>query len=252
MGAGGRQMPIILLSLTFSVLMCVHAVRTGRELYWLMIIMILEPVGGLIYFITQFVPDVMGGAGARRLKETARHTLDPTRDYRAAKAACDDTPTAGNRMRLAAAAFALDRYDEAEQLYREAAQGIHEDDTALLLGRAQALVELDRNAEALEVLNRLGTLGDKGRTPQAALAMARAQHALGHIAEADTAFAWAAQRMPGLEASSRYAIFLHEVGREGEAREMLADLDKRVAKATSHFRKEARYWRDFAVEAIGR
>ena len=243
---------LIGLSLVFSILMCIHAVRTGRELYWLMIIIMLEPIGGIIYFLTQFLPDAMAGSGARKLKETARQTLDPTRDYRAAKSAVEESPTAGNRMRLAAAAFSLERFDEAEHLYREAAQGIHEEDTALLLGRAQALVELGRNAEALEVLTKLGELGDKGRTPQAALAMARAQHALGHIAEADTAFAWAAQRMPGLEASARYAVFLGEVGREAEARDVLADLDKRVAKSTSHFRKDARYWRDFAANAIGR
>ena len=33
---------------------------------------------------------------------------------------------------------------------------------------------------------------------------------------------------------------------------MLTDLDKRCARTTSHFRKEARMWRDFAAERIGK
>lgn len=238
--------------LLFAILMCVHAVRTGRELYWIFIILVIPGIGPLIYLLTQVLPDVMGGSTARRISKTARETLDPTRAYRAAKEACDDSPTVGNRMRLAAAAFDLQRYEEAEDLYREAAQGIHEDDTALLMGRAQSLVELGRWEEALEVLNRLGELGDKGRTPQAALAMARAYHALGRLRDADTAFSWAAEHMPGLEASARYAAFLADTGRQDEAREMLNDLDKRVAKASSHFKREARHWRDFAAEHVGR
>ena len=240
------------LSLIFSIVMCVHAVRTGRELYWLFIILIFQPIGGLVYFVTQILPEIMGGSTARKIGQTARETLDPTRAYRAAKEACADSPTVGNRMRLAAAAFDLQHYDEAESLYREAAQGVHEDDTALLMGRAQALVELGRWEEALKVLTRLGELGDKGRTPQAALAMGRAYHALGRLHDADTAFSWAAQNMPGLEASARYAAFLADTGRQDEAREMLDDLDRRVAKASSHFKKEARHWRDFAAQHVGR
>jgi hypothetical protein len=244
-------MPIAFgLSLLFSGLMCLHVVRTGRELYWIFIILIFPGIGGLIYFATQVLPELMGGRTARRIGQSARETLDPTRAYREARAACEDTPTVGNKMRLAAAAFDLGHLEEAERLYAEAAQGVHEEDPALLMGRAQALVELDRFEEALPILHKLGELGEKGRTPQAALAMGRCYHAMGKISEADDALAWAAERMPGLEASARYAVFLNEVGREDEAREILTDLEKRVAKASSHFRREARHWRDFAAESI--
>ena len=244
-------MPILgIIPILLAVLMAIHAVRTGRELYWLMIIFLIPMFGPLIYLYTQFLPEAMGSSGVRRVGQAARETLDPTRAYRAAKAACDDSPTVGNRMRLAQAAFRLGRFEESEQLFREAAYGIHEEDDALLMGRAQSLVELERYPEALEILKRLGELGEKGRTPQAALAMARCHHALGQLGEADTAFAWTAERLPGLEAWARYAVFLYETGRTAEARDMLVDLEKRCAKTTSHFRKEARMWRDFAAERI--
>ncbi|ATQ41787.1 tetratricopeptide repeat protein [Caulobacter mirabilis] len=239
------------LSLIFAVLMCVHAVRTGRELYWLFIILALQPLGGIVYFAIAVLPDLMGGSTARRLGAAAKQALDPEREYREAKTASDDSPTAGNLMRHAAAAMGLSRFDEAERLYQQAARGIHEDDPALLLGRARALIELSRPGEALALLERLGEQGEAGRTPQAALAMGRAYHALGRTAEADTAYQWAAGRLPGLEGLARYAAFLAEVGRRDEAAEALAEIDKRAAKATAHFRKEARQWREFAAAAIG-
>lgn len=245
------MIPAIGLSLLFAILLCVHVVRTGREMYWLFIILAFQPLGGVVYFLVAVLPELVGGSTARRLGQAAKKALDPEREYREAKLAEEDSPTVANRMRLAAAASDLDRHDEAERLYAEAAAGIHADDPSLLMGRARALLELGRAAEALPLLERLGEQGDIGRTPQAALAMGRAYHALGRMAEADTAYQWAAGRLPGLEGLARYAAFLAETGRGDEAREALVEIDKRAAKATAHFRREARAWRDFAAEAIG-
>jgi len=241
---------LIGLSLLFSITMCVHAAKSGRELYWIFIILGLQPVGGLVYFVIAVLPELTGGSTARRLRATARDALDPMRAYREAKAACDDSPTVTNRMRLATAAAGLGRHDEAEALYREAAQGIHADDPTLMLGRAQALVELHRYEEALDLLEALGSHGEKGRTPQAAIAMGRAYQALGRLLEADDAYEWATQRLPGLEAWARYAVFLKETGRSDEAEAIMADLEKRLTKTRAHFRTEARQWRDFAAARL--
>ncbi|MDQ0466040.1 hypothetical protein QO010_003833 [Caulobacter ginsengisoli] len=239
------------LVLLFSIAMCVHVVRTHQQMYWLFIILVAAPpIGGIVYFVAIVLPELMGGSTARRLGQAARDRLDPDREYRQARAMVDDSPTVGNRMRLAAAAASLGRHAEAEEMYREAAQGIHAEDPSLLLGRAKALLELNRAEEALPVLEKLGGLGEAGRTPQAALAMGRAYQALGRNAEADTALQWAAGRLPGLEGIARYAVFLAQTGRKAEAQEALVEIDKRCAKATAHFRKEARAWRDFAVAGM--
>jgi hypothetical protein len=238
------------LSVAFAVLMCVHVVRTGNQMYWIFIILALQPFGGIIYGLTMVLPEMIGGSTARRATKAVKDRLDPTRAYRDAKTLYDDAPTPGNVARFAQTCADIGRHDEAEALYAEAAQGIHKDDAAFLLGRAEALVELGRNAEALEILNRLGDLGEKGRTARAALLMGRAHHALGQWPQADDAYGWAAQRYAGLEASARYAVFLQESGRADEARTVMADLDKRLAKTQPHFRREARTWRDFAAATV--
>lgn len=245
------MIPGFALVLLFSIALCVHVVRTNQQMYWLFIIlMAAPPIGGIVYLVAVVLPGLMGGSTARRISQAARDTLDPDREYRTARAAAEDTPTVGNRMRLANAAAALGRHAEAEAMYRDAAQGIHADDPALLLGRAKALLELNRAGEALPLLERLGEQGEEGRTPQAALAMGRAYQALGRNEEADTALQWAAGRLPGLEGLARYAVFLARTGRKAEAQEALVEIDKRYAKATAHFRKEAKAWRDFAVEGM--
>jgi hypothetical protein len=238
------------LSLLFSIALCVHVVRTGQQMYWLMIILLFQPLGGLVYLIAIVAPDFLGGAKAQKARQAARQVLDPQREYREAGQAVDDTPTVANRARLAAAAAGLGKHAEAERLYAEALQGMYADDPQLLLGRANALIELDRAAEALPLLEGLSAQSPAARTPNVALAMGRAYHALGRQAEADTALRWAAAHLPGFEGMARYAVFLAQTGRKDEAREALAEIDKRLAKTHSHFRKEARGWRDLAAAAV--
>jgi hypothetical protein len=245
------MLPAFGLSLLFSIALCVHVVRTNQAMYWLMIILMLQPLGGVVYLVAIVLPSMAGSTAARRAVQSARETLDPTREYREARAALDDTPTVHNQMRLARAAAAMGRHEEAEGLYARAATGIHADDPVLLLGRAVALVELERYAEALTFLDQLGRDSDKGRTPQAALAMGRAYEGLGRMSEADTAYQWAAGRLPGLEGLGRYAAFLARAGRTTEARDALTEIDRRIASAAPPFRKEGRMWRDLAARAIG-
>ncbi len=240
-----------LLFLLIPVLLCVHVVRTGQQLFWILIILLLGPIGWAIYLIAVAIPEMAGGARAQRMGMVARDALDPGREYRQAKADADESPTVHNQMRLAAAAAHMGRWEEAEQLYRVAAHGIHADDPALLLGRANALIELGRAAEALPLVERLAE-EQAARNPSTALAQARVLEAVGRFGEAEEAYQFAAGRLPGLEAIARYAAFLAATGRRAEAADNLAEIDRRLQRANPQFRREGRAWRDLAANAMAR
>ena len=242
---------IALAPLLLSIALCVHVVRTNQPLYWIFLILFVPVLGSAVYLIAIVIPEMAGGTRAKRMGMAARDALDPGREYRQAKVAVDDSPTVHNRMRLAAAAASLGRHAEAEQLYGEAMQGIYADDPALLLGRANALIELDRAPEALPLIEQL-TEVQTTRNPATALAQARVYEALGRVAEADAAYQWAAGRLPGLEALGRYAAFLARVGRKQEAADNLAEIDRRIERANPQFRREGRAWRDLAAQALAR
>ena len=243
-------LPALGLSLLFSILLCVHAVRTGREMFWLFIILLFQPIGGIVYLAAVVLPELLRGPAVRSAGHAAREAIDPGRAYREAKAEIEETPTVHNQMRLAAAAADLGRWDETERLYREAAHGVHADDPALILGRANALVELGRYDEALALLERQDIVEDRGRRPQVTLATARALEGVGRGGEADAAYQEAAALVPGLEGLGRRAAFLARHGRSDEAKAILDYIDRRLAKAPVVFRKEGRVWRDLAAEAM--
>jgi hypothetical protein len=182
----------------------------------------------------------------------ARQALDPERELRAARQALDDTPSLGNKMRLANAAEALGRWQEAEVQWAECAQGHGAEDAAVLMGHTRALLELGRYAEALTRLDQLKALGREGETPQATLAFARAYDGLGRDDEADATYRACVDRVPGLEAGGRYVAFLAKVGRRADAELGLAEIDRRLQKIAPPLRGEARQWRDLAASAMVR
>lgn len=233
-----------------SLLCGIHAVRTGRAQTWLWILVIAPLVGPAIYLFAELIPEWMGGRTAQRTGQAAHRALDPERDYRRAHEALEDAPTVGNRMRLAQAASSLDRWDEAETQWAQCVTGQWAEDPVILMGHANALLELDRHAEALARLEQLRALGKEGGTPQVALAFGRAYEGLRRYPEADDAYRYAADRVPGLEAGARYVRFMARIGRTEDARIGLAELDRRLAKIAAPLRSEARVWRDLAAREV--
>lgn len=242
--------PFFLFSLGVSVALCFHIVRTRQDSFWLWIVLMFQGIGSLVYIAVILIPSILGGDAARKLRKNAEAALDPGREYREAKALLADTPTVHNQMRFGAAAMAQGRFAEAEQAYREAATGVHAEDPALLLGRARALIELGRFNDSKVVLEALAALGEDGTSLGAVLARARTLHGLGQMGAAEKAYREAAQRLPGFEAMARLTAYLAEVGEMDEARTNLTEIDRRIAKLSGPFRKEASVWRDLAAAKI--
>lgn len=245
---------MIYLILTYlpSILCSIHVLRTGREMFWLWLFIIGPLIAPAVYFFVVLAPEWIGGRTARGVGRAARRAFDPERDYRNALRALEDTPTVGNRMRLAQAAAALGRWDDAEAQWAQCVTGHWAEDPAILLGHANALLELGRHQDALERIEQLRALGREGETPQVALAFGRAYEGLNRNEDADNAYRFAADRVPGLESGARYVAFMAKIGRREEAEIGLAELDRRLKKIAPPLRTEARLWRDMAAKALER
>jgi len=110
-------MPVLFgLSLAFSVALCIHIVRTGQQTFWLWVVLGLQPLGGVVYLLAVVLPGASDTAAVRRIKQSAIDRIDPTRAYRQAQEAFADAPTVANRMRLATAASAHGREQEALEI----------------------------------------------------------------------------------------------------------------------------------------
>jgi hypothetical protein len=96
----------------------IHAARTGRPYYWLMIILFIPVMGVVAYVIVELLPSAARAPTTSRAMDKAKRLVDPEGDYRALADKLDLTPTIENRKALAQECLKLGKLEEAEALYR--------------------------------------------------------------------------------------------------------------------------------------
>lgn len=207
-------MPIVGFGLYFAlaIFCAVHVVRTGQPLYWLMILFGFPLLGSLVYFVAVYLPASRLQRGARKAMSAAAKVLDPQREVRAAREAFEETPTAQNQMRLAAALLDVGDAPASAQAYEACLDGPFAKDPEIRLGAARAFVECERYADALGHLEALRREHPDHRPEPVALLIGRALAGCGRHAEARAEFAAAEQRFGTYEAKAEYAIWAYAVG----------------------------------------
>src|SRR4051812_20157116 len=136
------------LHLLVAVFFAVHALRSGQNMYWLIILFSFPLLGSIVYFVVVYLPNSRLERGARKAVARAARALDPGRELREARAALDDTPTAQNLMRLAAALLEAGQPDEAVTQYQACLKGPFANDPEIRFGAARALLAAGHPAGA--------------------------------------------------------------------------------------------------------
>ena len=231
-------MPVVGIGLNFlfAIYFAIHAVRSGQQLYWLVILFMFPGLGSLVYFVVIYLPDSRLQTGARRVASVAARTLDPTRELREAKAAFDFTPTAQNQMRLAAAQLEAGDAEAAANNYEACLKGPFASDMEIQFRAAQAFMASGRTARAIERLLAMRAADAGFRPEQLGLLLAKAYAADGRRDDAAREFE-AARRIHGsFEVCAEYEIFAWNTGDVARAQELRAELDPTIARWTRHTR----------------
>ena len=241
------------LHILIAIFFAVHAIRRGRELYWVMLLFFFPLLGSLVYFFAIYLPELRQSRGAYVAGKAVREVVDPGRGLRRAREAYERTPTVDNRLRLADALLETGAAAEALQHYREAAQGPFADDPALLLGLAHAEVDNGLFQEGKGTLARLFVARPEARRqPLPALLQARV---LAETGDADAREAFEAALVVAVdpEPKCRFADWL--VKQDGpadrqRARALYEDIVSDAKHWHSHARSLNREWLRRAKEGL--
>ncbi len=239
-------MPIAGLMLLAQLLCAVHAGRTGRPYYWIMLILFMPGIGMLAYFLIEIVPELTRSPGGRAAASSVVKLIDPERGYREALRQVQIASTTENKAVLAGQCLRSGRLDEAVGLYRELLTGLHATDPDLMLGLALALFEKHDYAEVQAMLERLRAANPGYRSADGHLLYARCLEMQGKSAEALFEYEALAAYYPGQEAKSRYALLLKETGQTEEARRLFQEVCQAVELMPKHARRVQKEWYEFA------
>jgi len=211
---------LFILNYAVAIFFAVHAVRTGRQMYWIMILIIAPVLGSLIYFFAEYLPEMRHSTVARKSARVVKSLVDPNRELREARLAFERTPTVDNRSRLAEALLARGDNDEAIEQFQACASGPYAKDVKFRRGLARAQLAAGRHAAAAATLE--GLIADSPRDAGSDAHLWLAQ-ALTKVDEtrALAAFEHASQVHNSTETQAAYGIFLASLGRDAQARPLL-------------------------------
>jgi hypothetical protein len=204
-----------------AIFFAIHALRNGRNLYWLFILFAFPLLGSIVYFFVEFLPEIRRSRAVNVTGKAVRSMIDPGRALREAERAVELSPSADNRVRFATALFDAGRLDEAITQYQSAAIGLLEFDPMLNIGLARTLLAQNRAIEARAVIERY-MHHEKNRLPGGLpLLYARILAACNDQTAALAQFERVVGEDPSPEARSRYGEYLSVIGNTGRASEIL-------------------------------
>lgn len=231
-------MPIlgIGLHIVIAIFFAIHAVRSGRELYWLAILFMFPLLGSIVYFAVVFLPDARLPRGVRKAGSAIQQTLNPGRAMREAQQAFDLTPTAHNQMRLAAALFDAGMIAQSVEQYDACLHGPFGGDAEIGVGAARAKLANKQPQEAVGILVSLRATQANFRPEQVGLLLAGAYAAAGRHDEAGREYEEMAQRFGSVETRAELALWAIARGERALAERELKELEHARKHMTKHTR----------------
>jgi len=244
-------MPILgALLFAIDIALVFHAAKTGRCSPWCYIILMIPVAGALAYVVVELVPEWLGAYQGQKARARIGRALNPEKTYRALKDELEIAETIANREALAEECMVLGRFDEAKAQYDAILTMPLGDEPGHMLGRARAEFGLGRFAEARATLDELRGRWPNWQSADGHLIYARTLEEDGRVEEAVEEYHALSAYYAGAEPRVRHGLALRKLGREAEARAVLADVVRQMNRAPKFARKVQAQWISMAEAAL--
>lgn len=240
-------MPVLaLLEIMVQVYFAVHAIRTGRGRQWLFIIIVFPGVGSLIYFFSEYLPDMQHAAKLRN----RRPKVNSSKHLRYLEDQVEITPSIKNKKLLAEAYVHRGMFDKAIPIFKSCLQGLHEKDSLIFEGLCCAyFFKGDFEKAKINLLELKKLRGDETNN-DFDLLLARTYEELGETDAAVKEYSALVKRFSGAEAPCRYALLLRKIGRSEEAKTIFRQIVKDARLSPKFYQREQKKWINIAKKEV--
>ncbi|HET8731383.1 MAG TPA: hypothetical protein VFM34_09780 [Moraxellaceae bacterium] len=236
-----------LYGIVFQVACAVHCVKTGRQNYWLWVILMFSIVGCLVYFFVEMLPSLRYSRTMRRTRRTVTALFDPDRDLRESSASYAISNSVETTCAYAEQLINKGQMEDAIAIYGNARKGLFRFDPTLLVGLSHAYFATGRNDLCIETLDELMRHNPEYRDSDMRLLRAMALEAAGRDEEALREYESWGEHHPGPEARCRYALLLKKMGKEERAHALFNEVRLQAVNAPRHYLRQHKDWIDMAL-----
>lgn len=240
-------MPVLaLFEVLIQVYFAVHVVKTGRDRYWLWIIIFFPGIGSLIYFFAEYIPDLQRNYKVQKFRLGVEKTLNATKRLRCLENEAELTPSVKNKILLAEEYVNQGMFDKAIPLYIDCMQGMYENDISIIEGLCCAYYFKKDLPNAKKYLTKLLDLRPDKKRDEFSLLYAKTLEESGDTGGALKSYSEIVKSFPGEEARCRYALLLKKSGRVEEADELFGMILKSARLSPKFYVKAQKQWIDIA------
>lgn len=229
-----------------QVLCIVHILRTGRDLFWILIVLFIPVLGSLVYLALNW----RGSLRALTPAIALRIPMLAVFDDRAVERDWRQHQSLDHRIAWAEVLLRRGQHEEARRLLAEELNGPFKANVNLLFAYARACYVLGDHAEAVAKLELAATVPNNDRLRQRNLLRALCHEARGEAAQAEACFREAQGGFVGEEAKVRFGEFLLRQGRADEARRLFQKVVDDLAISSWGYRREQKVWHRLARERL--
>ena len=243
-------MPFIIAAIALQAALVIHAIKTGRDRYWIYILLIFPLIGGIAYFVVELLPELAGSRRVRRARKQVTSVIDPDRDLRHAVKGLQVADTVENAMAVARGCLARNQFQEAYDLLTRHRSGIHGADPGLLSLLAEAEFGLERFDDVIATLDHLKAENPDLRSGDLHLLYARAKEQSGDVDGAMHEYQALAGYYYGPEPVCRLAELHLAKGEADTARDLYDSVLAESEHADRAYHKRHKHWIDQARQRI--
>lgn len=219
-----------------------HAIKTGRMNYWLMILVMLPGIGSVAYLLFEVMPEAQNSRTARRAATALADKMDPDRRLRQHSENLDVADTADNKRRLAEERMRRGEWAAAVGLYRSALEGPLATDPALLIGLARAQFGNGEFQAAVDTLEELQKHNPGFQSREGHMTYARSLEMLGRRQEAAFEYRALIGYALGPEAQVRYGLLMKQAGEPDLAKQAFSEALKTYGRRLEQLDPADREW----------
>jgi hypothetical protein len=221
-------------SILFQLLMLLHFFRRRPEGYWFFIIIFLGPLGALIYFVIEVIPDL-------RVKPPAIARFERGRRRRWLEHMAGEAPSVETLQELGEIYAAEGEHERAIELFSRVLKR-DPDAREALYGRGKSLVAMGRIDEAIADLDPVARAEPAYRFYDAYLTLAECYERAGRDEAAAAAYREILGRTTVSHAYYNYGCLLARLGQPDAARDMMRQILAKKPTLPRYLRRQERPW----------
>jgi len=241
-------MLFFILSGTVQLAMVVHALKTGRNTYWVWLILMVPFIGSAAYLIIELGPELTGSTSGQRATRKISHSLNPNKDLNTARMNLDRSDTYQHRLELGNALIDKQLFAEAIPHYQQALKGLNEFNPTAMVGLANAQFAEQLYSDAKDTLDTLIEKNPGYRHQDSHLLYAQVLASLGDIDGATEEYEALIQYYTGPEPHVRFAELLYGQGNTHRATELLDEVLTKAKLSPAHYTKFHSQWINLAKQ----